>query len=98
MKTMSKSLTHAIVGMEAGKKKLETFQMNQNITLIDENGLFEMIRTLPGQEVADNPPHGPDFGGIPMCKYGNDCYRNNPQHFQQFAHPPGFTKKQGQRS
>ena len=23
----------------------------------------------------------------PMCKYGRDCYRKNPVHFQEFRHP-----------
>ena len=23
----------------------------------------------------------------PLCKYGVNCYRRNPSHFQQFRHP-----------
>lgn len=23
----------------------------------------------------------------PICKYGKKCYRNNPLHFKEFAHP-----------
>ena len=23
----------------------------------------------------------------PMCKYGTQCYRKNPLHFQEYAHP-----------
>jgi tyrosyl-DNA phosphodiesterase-1 len=26
-------------------------------------------------------------GSLPVCIYGEKCYRNNPQHFQEFAHP-----------
>jgi len=25
--------------------------------------------------------------GPPICKFGTSCYRNNPDHFKQFAHP-----------
>ncbi|XP_063727676.1 tyrosyl-DNA phosphodiesterase 1-like isoform X2 [Symsagittifera roscoffensis] len=28
-----------------------------------------------------------------LCKYGADCYRQNPAHFQEFKHPTGNTKK-----
>ena len=23
----------------------------------------------------------------PSCKYGSDCYRKNPVHFEKFSHP-----------
>ena len=23
----------------------------------------------------------------PMCKYGTDCYRKNPAHFEEYRHP-----------
>ena len=26
-------------------------------------------------------------GAVPVCKYGQQCFRKNPQHFQEFAHP-----------
>jgi len=25
---------------------------------------------------------------IPICKYGSNCYRQNPKHLKQFEHPP----------
>lgn len=25
---------------------------------------------------------------LPLCKYGRQCYRKNPQHFSEFRHPP----------
>ena len=28
-----------------------------------------------------------------VCKYGKDCYRKNPSHFQEFSHPPEVTNK-----
>lgn len=29
------------------------------------------------KEVIDKPP----------CKYGSECYRKNPEHFEKFSHP-----------
>ncbi len=26
-------------------------------------------------------------GALPVCKYGQQCFRKNPQHFKEFAHP-----------
>ena len=26
-------------------------------------------------------------GPLPLCKFGEECYRKNPQHFKEFAHP-----------
>eukprot|EP00928_Gymnodinium_smaydae_P067216 TRINITY_DN5015_c1_g1_i1.p1 TRINITY_DN5015_c1_g1~~TRINITY_DN5015_c1_g1_i1.p1 ORF type:complete len:542 (+),score=101.10 TRINITY_DN5015_c1_g1_i1:91-1716(+) len=31
------------------------------------------------------PSRPPD--GRPICKYGKDCYRKNPEHLKEFAHP-----------
>ena len=28
-----------------------------------------------------------------VCKYGKDCYRKNPSHFQEFSYPPEVTNK-----
>lgn len=25
---------------------------------------------------------------LPLCRYGAKCYRKNPEHLQQFSHPP----------
>lgn len=25
---------------------------------------------------------------LPLCKYGRQCYRKNPQHIREFRHPP----------
>ena len=27
------------------------------------------------------------MSGKPICKYGTSCYRQNPQHLKDFAHP-----------
>merc|ERR1711900_118897 len=27
---------------------------------------------------------------LQRCKYGNECKRNNPDHFEQFTHPPNL--------
>src|SRR5690554_4863636 len=33
------------------------------------------------------PPPNPKDQGKPLCQYGKDCYRRNPSHFADFAHP-----------
>lgn len=40
----AKSLTHAVVGSEAGPKKMELIEQKK-IPILDEDGLFELIRT-----------------------------------------------------
>lgn len=32
---------------------------------------------------------------VPVCKYGKDCFRKNPQHFAEFAHPWITAEKKG---
>ena len=32
---------------------------------------------LKSKEVVNKPP----------CKYGSECYRKNPEHFEKFSHP-----------
>ncbi|KAG9394321.1 Zinc-finger (CX5CX6HX5H) motif [Carpediemonas membranifera] len=42
------------------------------------------------EEVSDYSPRSPrtqTVDGKPVCKYGKGCYRKNPVHFQEFAHP-----------
>jgi len=28
---------------------------------------------------------------LPQCKYGADCYQQNPEHLRKFSHPPAHT-------
>ena len=35
----------------------------------------------------------------PLCKYGKDCYRKNPDHLKTFSHPQGrYTTARGNTS
>ena len=41
---------------------------------------------------SDDSDQGPPSkkaktGAVPLCPYGERCYRKNPQHFKDFAHP-----------
>lgn len=36
--------------------------------------------TIP---VYDDPPTD-----VPACKYAEQCYQRNPEHFRRFSHPP----------
>lgn len=33
------------------------------------------------------PREEPEEEDLPMCQYGEKCYRKNPLHFKQFRHP-----------
>lgn len=43
------------------------------------------VRSIPAAQpnLSTRPPAGPTT----VCKYGKSCYRKNPVHFQEFAHP-----------
>ena len=41
---MSGKVTHAIVGTDAGAKKLEQLRARPNVVQLDEDGLFDLIR------------------------------------------------------
>lgn len=46
VKSVCKSLTHAVVGDEYGKKKVEQIEkLDGSVTIIDEDGLFDLIKT-----------------------------------------------------
>ena len=56
--------------------------------LEEEYGEFFLSRNSPdiiGPEHTAVPAEEPDIR--PVCKYGKDCYRKNPLHFKEFAHP-----------
>ena len=41
-----------------------------------------------GSAESDDEYHGPQRRvQRPICKYGRDCYRKNPDHFKEFRHP-----------
>lgn len=44
----------------------------------------------PPSHLLTGPPPGPTT----VCKYGPSCYRKNPVHFQEFAHPWLIHRKQ----
>ena len=41
---MSGKVTHAIVGTDAGAKKLEQLRARPNVVQLDEDGLFDLFR------------------------------------------------------
>jgi len=41
------------------------------------------------QEDEENPLHSSNYkNGLQICKYGEHCYRRNPDHLKRFYHPP----------
>jgi replication factor C subunit 1 len=53
-KSVAKKTTHALVGLEPGPGKMAQIRA-RGLPIVDEDGLFEMIRTLPGQVVTQSP-------------------------------------------
>ena len=53
----------------------------------EEEDSFEIINPIPtrskGRSRSPRRAPGPQI----VCKYGRACYRKNPVHFQEFAHP-----------
>ena len=52
-KTLGKRVTHALVGSDAGPAKVNQIR-ERNIPMIDENGLFKLIRVLSGQSEEED--------------------------------------------
>lgn len=60
----------------------------------DENGIEEpdpdedrsIKKPRRSSPVGNIPVTGP-IGPLTVCQYGRACYRKNPKHFQEFAHP-----------
>lgn len=52
-KTLGKRVTHAVVGSDAGPAKINQIR-ERGIPMIDENGLFKLIRVLSGQKEEDS--------------------------------------------
>ena len=67
--------------------------------LEDEYGQFFRAQHSPTDKLSDllssssNSPNNvreveqTHTVSLPVCKYGKDCYRKNPAHFNDFAHP-----------
>ena len=48
------------------------------LTLTSEEELFSLLEEEYGEFFQYSPP---------VCKYGKECYRKNPVHFNEYAHP-----------
>lgn len=55
-KSVTKKLTHLIVGEEAGESKLSKVKENPKIKIINEDELFELINNLPEKSAAPEKP------------------------------------------
>lgn len=58
---------------------LKSFDRQNPVHRVDESHPGDDDYTMPDYE---KPPTG-----VPACPFGDDCYRRNPVHFQQFSHP-----------
>lgn len=63
----AKSLTHVLAGTEAGPKKLEIAEKNK-IPVIDEDGLFTMIRTEKAKSISKKEKEKIEKLAIPKSK------------------------------
>ena len=50
-KSVAKKCTHALVGSEPGESKIKKIE-EAKLTVVDEDGLFELIRTLPEKKLS----------------------------------------------
>ena len=49
----------------------------------DDDTVGTSNEIVESKEVVSKPP----------CKYGSDCYRKNPEHFEKFSHPGKLSVK-----
>lgn len=62
-KTLGKRVTHALVGADAGPTKINQIR-ERNIPMIDENGLFKLIRVLSGGDSEEEDSGESADGGL----------------------------------
>jgi replication factor C subunit 1 len=55
-KSVTKKLTHLVVGEDAGESKLSKVKENPKIKIINEDELFELISTLSEKSAAPEKP------------------------------------------
>ncbi len=66
VKSVAKKTTHALVGIEPGQSKMKKIEA-QNIPIIDEDGLFAMIRDLPAGKASHvTPKKSPKKPSLPV--------------------------------
>jgi hypothetical protein len=65
-------------------KDLEDFIVPDSEEIESEEDEFEILPT--SRDRSRSPKRG-SAGPQIVCKYGKACYRKNPVHFQEFAHP-----------
>jgi hypothetical protein len=53
----------------------------------EEEDSFEVINPIPTRSKDRSRSPRRATGPQIVCKYGRACYRKNPVHFQEFAHP-----------
>jgi replication factor C subunit 1 len=91
VKSVTKNCTHAVVGMGAGAKKLEKIKARKDITMIDEDGLFNLIRTSPGKKLdkttikklaASRKTSGPPTPSAPIKESQASTVSLPPEHEQ----------------
>jgi len=60
--------------------------------VIKEGKRFMAVESARQKRKHDEEGSSDDIGvtedGIPICKYGANCYRKNPQHLEGYYHPP----------
>eukprot|EP01127_Copromyxa_protea_P014601 TRINITY_DN4100_c0_g1_i1.p1 TRINITY_DN4100_c0_g1~~TRINITY_DN4100_c0_g1_i1.p1 ORF type:complete len:544 (-),score=98.67 TRINITY_DN4100_c0_g1_i1:721-2352(-) len=70
-----------------------SLEQKQTATLSSGDSLCLLLRSFQFQvNIQGLPPKNPlkrkaDVPSRPVCSYDPACYRKNPQHFQEFAHP-----------
>ena len=60
--------------------KTERKRKISNITISDDSD--NDIKIIKTDDIDQN--------NIPLCKYGIDCYRTNPDHLKEYSHPFGM--------
>ena len=64
---------------------------NNSITSLSKaasnHGLFDTDKSGSGEDSSSKEENGGKADTRPVCKYGSKCYRKNPDHFKEFAHP-----------
>jgi hypothetical protein len=78
-------------GVAGGERKCDfkSTVPSANTPLVDMKSVMTIIDTCTTSR-SNRPKTDDDDDDKPACKYGEKCYRVNPQHLAQYSHP---TKK-----
>ena len=70
---------------ENASKRMKLAEQHFGLQDDDDDDFLDSAPSTKPSQFTSKPALG---DARPTCKYGMDCFRKNPQHFEEFKHPP----------